>query len=247
MKLLFAIAILPAVLLFRYVNGRDRLEAEPKGLRTRLAVFGALSVLPALIIELIGEQLTARIADPILCLMADDLIVVAFAEEGCKYAVMRLTTWNSREFNCAYDGLLYAVYVSLGFALIENIIFVFTSGFATGLLRAFTAVPGHCFYGVLMGMMYTYAKRADLEHDVAKRKRYGVYALLLPALVHGLYDLLIEFDTTVSVALFFVMLVLIYVLGIKMINRASKNDFFFATGTIIPPEPDQANDPDKNE
>jgi RsiW-degrading membrane proteinase PrsW (M82 family) len=66
--------------------------------------------------------------------------------------------YNNKNFNEPFDGIVYAVIVSMGFATIENIIYVFQYGFATGILRLFTAVPAHAAFGILMGYFLGKAK-----------------------------------------------------------------------------------------
>ena len=103
--------------------------------------------------------------------------VVAISEEGIKYLLLKYRTWRSPEFNCTFDGVVYAVFLSLGFALWENIHYVLAYGMSTALARAVTAVPGHACFGVFMGTWYGLAKRAAL------RKKNGRSLLF-----RGLYD-----------------------------------------------------------
>ena len=86
-------------------------------------------------------------------------IVVALSEEGFKYLLLKKRTWYSGEFNCQFDGIVYAVFVALGFALWENISYVLMYGLGTAAVRAVTAVPGHACFGVFMGAFYGLAKR----------------------------------------------------------------------------------------
>ena len=79
-------------------------------------------------------------------------VIVAIAEESSKYFFLKKRTWNNPEFNCQYDGVVYAVFVSLGFALWENINYVLSYGFSTAIVRAITAIPGHACFGVFMGV-----------------------------------------------------------------------------------------------
>lgn len=82
-------------------------------------------------------------------------VVVALSEEGFKYLLLKKRTWYSSEFNCQFDGVVYAVFVALGFALWENISYVLMYGLGTAAVRAVTAVPGHACFGVFMGRFPT--------------------------------------------------------------------------------------------
>ena len=115
------------------------------------------------------------------------LVVVAMSEEGFKYLFLRLRTWRSPHFNCSFDGVVYAVFLSLGFALWENIQYVRLFGFATALARAVTAVPGHACFGVFMGTWYGLAN-AGSSRKGRRSRFYRWMAFLVPALLHGLYD-----------------------------------------------------------
>ena len=114
--------------------------------------------------------------------------MVAVSEEGIKYLLLRFKTWRSPEFNCTFDGVVYAVFLSLGFALWENIHYVLTYGMSTALARAVTAVPGHACFGVFMGTWYGLAKRASLRGKPGKSLALRILAFLIPTLLHGLYD-----------------------------------------------------------
>ena len=89
--------------------------------------------------------------------------IVAFSEEGAKYFLLRRRSWHSAAFNCQFDGVVYAVFVALGFALWENISYVLMYGLSTALVRAVTAVPGHACFGVFMGVWYGLAKRLTAQ------------------------------------------------------------------------------------
>ncbi|HAV00830.1 MAG TPA: PrsW family intramembrane metalloprotease, partial [Lachnospiraceae bacterium] len=148
--ILIAAAVIPAVFLMIKVYKSDRLEKESPYLLWNLMKVGIFSSLVALV----SERILSFILD--LAVPADAVahdvilyfIVVACSEEGAKYFFLKRDTWNNPEFNCLYDGVVYAAFVSLGFALWENISYVLSYGFATAVIRAVTAIPGHACFGV---------------------------------------------------------------------------------------------------
>ena len=174
---LIAAAVIPAVFLLIKVYRADRLEKEPIGLLLSLLFLGIISTSLAALTEQLGEGILYRFVEEntILYNIILYYVIVAVSEEGFKYLLLRYRTWNSPNFNCEFDGVVYAVFVSLGFALWENIGYVLTYGFETAVARAFTAVPGHASFGVFMGVWYGAAKRYELAgmKDLAKSRRRG--------------------------------------------------------------------------
>lgn len=104
-------------------------------------------------------------------------VIVAIAEESSKYFFLKKRTWNNPEFNCQYDGVVYAVFVSLGFALWENINYVLSYGFSTAIVRAITAIPGHACFGVFMGVFYGLARK-QYNRGKSLAPRYSEYSVL---------------------------------------------------------------------
>ena len=159
--ILIAAAVIPAVFLLVHVYRADKLEKEPAPLLISLVLYGIAATFIALLLERFGGWLLGRYfpenSTPYNVLMYFG--VVAFSEEGAKYFLLKRRTWNSAAFNCQFDGVVYAVFVSLGFALWENISYVLMYGLSTALVRAVTAVPGHACFGVFMGVWYGLAKR----------------------------------------------------------------------------------------
>ena len=138
---LIAAAVIPAVILLLQVYRADRLEKEPTGLLISLLVFGVIATALAIVTETIGENILLSFFDEtdLGYLILSNFIVVALSEEGFKLLLLRWRTWRSPNFNCQFDGVVYAVFVSLGFALWENIGYVAMYGFGTALVRAVTA------------------------------------------------------------------------------------------------------------
>ncbi len=99
---------------------------------------------------------------------------------------MRFVLFNNKNFNEPFDGIVYAVMVSMGFATLENILYVFHSGFTTGVIRMFTAVPAHATFGALMGYFLGKAK-----FSYNRKLFFTLMALLTATAFHGSYDYLV--------------------------------------------------------
>ena len=151
--ILIAAAVIPAIVLMVYVYRADRLEKESPVQLVSLLIGGVIATALAKVTERAGDFiLSAAFADNME--MYNFFMyfgVVAFSEEGFKYLLLKRRTWRDPGFNCQFDAVVYAVFVSLGFALWENIAYVMMYGFGTALVRAVTAVPGHACFGVFMG------------------------------------------------------------------------------------------------
>ncbi len=129
--ILILAAVIPAVFLMIKVYRADRMEKESGYLLRQLVIAGILSTIIALIEEKIGEWILSCFVpgNKLLYQIILYFVIVAIAEESSKYFFLKKRTWNNPEFNCQYDGVVYAVFVSLGFALWENINYVLSYGF----------------------------------------------------------------------------------------------------------------------
>ena len=156
--------------------------------------------------------------------------IVAFSEECAKYVLLRRRTWYSGAFNCQFDGVVYAVFVSLGFALWENLSYVAMYGLGTALIRAVTAVPGHACFGVFMGVYYGRAKRYDNDGDYAASGLCRTLAVLMPALLHGTYDFIATMESGSGEWVFLVFVLVLFTVSMRLVRRGSRNDRYIDDG-----------------
>ncbi len=226
--LLVAAAVIPAVFLMVRVYRADRLEKEPIGLLLTLILLGIISTLLASITEWVGENLLELLlpADGLLYALLLNFVVVGLSEEGFKYLVLKRRTWRSPEFNCQFDGVVYAVFVSLGFALWENLGYVAAYGMETALARAVTAVPGHACFGVFMGVWYGIARRWELYGESHLSKRARRAAVVVPTLLHGFYDFIASMERDWFVLVFLVFVLLLFITAMRLVRRLSKDDHY---------------------
>ena len=224
---LIAAAVIPAILLMIIVYRMDRLEREPKGLLWSLILFGILATAVAGYLEQIGSRLLAQLEDrPILYTLIFTCLLVGPAEEGCKYLLLKRRTWRNGNFNCRFDGVVYAVFVSLGFALWENISYVAIYGIQVALIRSVTAVPGHAAFGVFMGAWYGQAKAFERAGNLQRSKTCRRLAFLVPALIHGLYDFIAILGGPVTLVIFVVFILVTFVVSFIMLRRLAKQDHY---------------------
>jgi RsiW-degrading membrane proteinase PrsW (M82 family) len=166
-----------------YIYLKDRHEREPLHLLLISFFYGALSTLITLAISYpVGALILTHDKD-VIDQFYNAFFKVALIEEFSKFIFVRFILYYNKNFNEPFDGIVYAVMVSMGFATLENILYVFQYGFATGVLRMFTAVPAHATFGILMGY---FLGKAKFTHR--KGFYFSVLALLAATLFHGSYD-----------------------------------------------------------
>lgn len=212
--ILLALAVAPGMFLLWYFYHRDKYEREPKKLIFKVFFFGCLAIIPAIILELALEAVVNRLTYGVLNVFAVCFLIVGPVEELLKFFVVRNWAYNRPEFNEFMDGIVYCVAASLGFATLENILYVFQHGLGVAVARAFLAVPGHAFYGAIMGY---FLGRAKLS--CAREKRLIAAGVLLAILFHGLYDFVLLTKTALAVLV--VPLLVVLAVGIrKQLKRA---------------------------
>ena len=225
--LLILAAVLPAAYLMIRVYRSDRLEPEPPRMVIGLVLLGVISTGLAGGAEQLGDAILRYFGLEDGSLLYNALfyfLVVGPAEEGFKYAVLRWRTWRHPAFDCQYDGVVYAVFVSLGFALWENIGYVLMFGWSTAIARALTAVPGHACFGVFMGAWYGVAKRYELYGYERESKRSRWLCVIVPALIHGCYDFIASLESEVFVLVFLAFVIVMFITALRFVKRLSKRD-----------------------
>ena len=230
--LLIAAAVVPAVALLIYVYRRDRIEKEPVSLLLSLVLWGILSTFLAVVAESVGASalgvlLPGGEQNPAFGFWMF-FVIVGLSEEGFKYLVLRWRTWKSPHFNCSFDGVVYAVFVSLGFALWENIGYVSMYGFGAAVTRAITAVPGHASFGVFMGACYAAARRCENYGEKSKSRVWRVLSVLLPAVIHGSYDYIAVGESGGSSGAFLLFVVSVFAAATLLVRKLSQWDKFIS-------------------
>lgn len=180
---LSAMAAAPGLAICIYIYWKDKFDPEPRGLLIKSFFLGIGSVVMTLLISEIilppfGFESESRnmIWSLISCTLGIGLV-----EEYSKYFFVRYYAYRKPAFNEPFDGITYCVVVSMGFATIENFLYVFEHGFETAVLRMFLSVPAHAVFGVIMGYHLGLQKHYG-------RKYAGAYGLMLAAGLHGLFD-----------------------------------------------------------
>ncbi len=250
-------ALVPAIALCIFVFIKDRQEKEPIKLLILLFGAGILTIIPSVIYELLFEViLDSAFAGSITitessttCVTAADYLYqflnaffgVALAEEFFKWVAMLLITKKSKHFNSLFDGIVYAAFVSLGFAALENVLYVFEGGIGVAITRMLLSVPAHMFFGVFMGFWYSmwninrksniYKNELMAKHNLTDdsrnpfpTKRFLALSLWMPVLVHGLYDFLLMTENVFCILVFIGFMIAMYIYCFKKIGKLSRSD-----------------------
>jgi len=211
--MLLSLAIAPALILLFYIYIRDKYEKEPIRLLVVGVFFGLIITVP---IVLVGNILTLFLpshAGQNFEAFYTSFVIAAFVEEIFKYVVLFFLVWSNRNFNEKFDGLVYAVFVSLGFAAVENILYVFSEdmgGMVTALTRAVFSVPGHGLFAVFMGY---FLSKARFNHP-----GYLVLAFVVPWLIHGVFNFFLLWTNPLGIYAFALLLALLWHYAFKIMR-----------------------------
>ncbi|MBR3266127.1 MAG: PrsW family intramembrane metalloprotease [Erysipelotrichaceae bacterium] len=225
---LIAAAIIPALFLMIRIYKIDHLEKESGPLLRKLVVAGILSSLIALVEERVLSYLLANFVSygSLAYNVILYFVVVAVSEESSKYLMLFRNSWNTPEFNCVFDGVVYAVFVSLGFALWENISYVLNYGIYSAFARALTAIPGHACFGVFMGVFYSAAKKYERYGDISSMSICRFMAILVPVLLHGSYDFIATMETDGFNYVFIIFVAILFIASNLVVKRVVSNDHY---------------------
>lgn len=207
---LLAVSLAPVLIILLYIYTRDKYEKEPLSLCLKLTFLGALATIPILGVEYFlmsmgqGTIYTA-------------FVVAGFTEEFFKFIVLYFFAYKRPEYNEPFDGIVYAVFTSLGFAAVENVLYVLKGGITTGMLRMFTAVPAHAIFGVAMGYHMSKAKF---------QKSPLFWALLIPIILHGVYDAILLRSNEKLLLIFIPYILYIFNVSFKLMKKASNDSPF---------------------
>lgn len=180
--LLLALAVAPSLAFGVFIYWRDKFDKEPIHLLIACFFLGAIACIPAAFMENLLDQKIMPLQYGLGGLFLSAFVLIALVEEGWKFIFTLLMAYRRKAFNEPYDGITYAVMVSLGFATLENIVYVLDGGIQVAIIRMFTAVPAHVTFGIIMGYFLGWAKFS--KNSIW----YKLTGLLVAVLFHGAYD-----------------------------------------------------------
>ena len=221
---LFLMAIAPVVIILFYIYFRDKYEKEPLSLLLKALFLGGLIVIPVIYTErfLNGFLPVFEFSNRAQAFF-NAFVVAGFSEELFKFIAFYILIWKSKEYNERFDGIVYAVFVSLGFAMIENIKYVYNYGETVALSRAFLAVPAHALFGVTMGY---YLSLSKFSLNKFTKRTYFSYALIFPIILHGSYDFILMANEPLGILVFIPFVIYLWKTGFKRMKVLSEESKF---------------------
>lgn len=227
--IILALAILPVIVLAWYIYKKDKYEKEPFRMLLLAFFLGILAIPMDLLVVFIINAIM-----PGGTVFFTAFFNAGIPEEFCKWALFMLVIWRNRNFDEFFDGIVYACFIGLGFACIENIMYVsgsetFGAALATGVMRALLSVPGHFLFAVIMGYFLGLAKFRPEQ-----RQKYLILSYICPMLAHGLFDYLLmlaaasaeknlEWIGLILLVVFIYLDIKMWKIGIKQIERMQEN------------------------
>jgi RsiW-degrading membrane proteinase PrsW (M82 family) len=208
-----ALALLPAMLLMIWLYTRDRIHPEPKRAVYRVFLLGAAIVLPAGLLERVMlESGFNQHKGTFGGILITAFFVAGMVEEFLKAAIVERAAVQTGLIKAPLDSIIYSGACALGFATVENVLYVTSSGFSTALLRSVTAVPAHLMFGILMGVFFT----NSMTHRHSR-----AWAYIVPALAHGVYDTFALSNTWLGDVLLFIYLIILLEITLRSIDKVS--------------------------
>ncbi len=204
-------AAAPVVIGAFYMYIRDKYEKEPYMMLLLGLLYGVYSTFVIWGVGLFLEWVFPHVEQPFYSAFVSS----AGIEELVKFLFLYFLVWRNPNFNEPFDGMVYGVFISLGFALLENIIYVFHSelgGYSTAMARAVFSVPGHGLFGAQMGYYFATAKFEG-------KKRYLWLALFVPYVLHGIYNYILFLDRRLLWIPFLAFVVFLWVLALGRIKK----------------------------
>ncbi|WP_082235981.1 glutamic-type intramembrane protease PrsW [Halobacillus massiliensis] len=205
------VAIAPALALMTFIYLSKKIELEPLPLIIRMFLIGALLVFPIMFI-----QHAIEIENLFPARLLKSFLQVALLEEFFKWFFLLFVAYRHAAFDHHYDGIIYGVSISLGFATVENIIYLFANGIEIALIRALFPVSSHALFGILMGYYLGKAKFSPNNKKISL-----ALALVIPLALHSLYAYFVV--TAIWLYVLIPFMIILWIVGMRKIDLANRH------------------------
>lgn len=210
-------AITPVIALAIGIYLTDRHDREPWQILFKVFALGALSVIPITIVQRI--LLSINIFPGIFSIIYTAFIVAGLIEEFFKRSAVMYGAYNDKNFNEKLDGIVYSVFASLGFAMVENIMYVvfrYTGNYYVGVMRGILSVPAHMLFGITMGYYLSLSKYTNNDE---LKNHYYKKSLLIPVILHGIFNFILMAKIPVLMVLFIPYVIYLWVINLRKLNQ----------------------------
>jgi RsiW-degrading membrane proteinase PrsW (M82 family) len=217
---LLIISIVPSIILALWIYFHDKYDREPLGLVIKTFFYGTLIIFPTLYIE--KFLLSLNVFNGLFGSIYTAFIVAGLTEEFFKRLIVLKTIYHHEEFNERLDGIAYSVYAALGFATIENIMYVTNNYFANplvGLYRGIFSVPAHILFAITMGYYLSLAKFCGNVYD---KKRYLSKSLWIPVIFHGIFNFILLSKISILMVIFIPFVIYLWIINIRKLKEYTK-------------------------
>ncbi|MCR5103057.1 MAG: PrsW family intramembrane metalloprotease [Eubacterium sp.] len=232
-SIMLAIALLPAIALMIFIYLQDNHEKEPIGLVLGIFGLGILSVIPAMILEWVADKIIGVTfgGAGLFYYAVTAFFGVGIIEEGVKFLAAYMLTWRNKHFNYKFDGIVYCLFGSMGFAATENVMYLFqmyvidhNEVVGMGIQRGLLAIPAHAMCAIFMGYYYGNARYAKSFGDRAACRKFMIKGFLIASSLHAFYDFCLFTGRVLFVILFYIFVVVADILTIIRIVKARKEN-----------------------
>jgi len=216
---ILSLALIPVIVLIIFLLAVDRHDREPIRLLSKVFLFGALSSIPILVIEMILVRFNIFVG--LLGILFQAFIVAGLTEEFIKRMVVMRIAFRHPAFNEKMDGIIYSAFAALGFAAVENVMYLFSYFQETpsvAFYRAIFSVPGHMLFAVTMGYYLALSKYAQ---SPGMSRKYYSRSLLYPVLLHGTFNTILSLNLPILLV-FVPFIIFLWVFNMKKLNKFYK-------------------------
>lgn len=213
---LLIIAVTPAISIAYAVYLSDRYDKEPIMLLLKIFLLGAITTIPAFLVESILSNI--NVFTGIMGIAFTSFIIAGATEEFFKREVVRRFIYSNKNFNEKLDGVVYCIFSAIGFATIENIMYVvfrFSNNPYIGLYRGILSVPAHSIFAVTMGYYLSLGKFAKDKREELKYLRKSLY---IPILLHGIFNFILMADIPLLSIIFIPYVLYLWITNQKKLN-----------------------------
>lgn len=212
------VALLPVLLFLIWIYKKDKYNKEPIKDLVKFYIIGVMISFVAIVIE--RKLVDFNVFEGIYSQLYLSFLVAGTTEEFLKAIVLTIVLFKDNKFNEKIDGIIYSVVLSLGFASIENIIYLFYETenliYQVGILRSVIAIPGHIMFGIMMGYYISKAKFSDTKSE----KINNIFkAIIIPIILHAIFDFILMIGERWSIILFIVYIGLLYFNSLKKLDE----------------------------